>query len=65
MTPEAYRQRDVAWDGFVMSTGPKNKLPINQGDRVMVNRYSVVTVPALEEMWLAKPEDLLALITEE
>jgi co-chaperonin GroES (HSP10) len=62
VTPEAYRQRDVAWDGLIKSIGPKNKLPVVEGQRVLVNRYNATIVDAVPEMWLAKPEDIIAIL---
>lgn len=64
VTPEAYRQRDVSWDGIVKHG--TSKLPeVREGNRVLVNRYNMVVIEREGmELWVAKPEDILAILEE-
>ena len=70
VTPEQYRQRNVTWDGTVreLGTPPVTRKGIivpwefSIGQRVLVNRYSVRIVEGDKEMWLSKPEDIVAVI---
>ena len=73
VTPEQYRQRDVVWDGVVVAIGapqPNRKgyifgPDVLPGERVLVNRYNaaVHTING-KEMWLVKPEDIIAILEE-
>lgn len=70
VTPEQYRQRDVVWDGIVRQlgsppvtrTGVEVPWEVSVGQRVLVNRYSVRIIEGDPEMWLAKLEDIVAII---
>jgi co-chaperonin GroES (HSP10) len=65
VTPEAYRQRDVVWRGIVISKGSKVPSDIEVGHEVFVNRYSVVVVDKDGEKWVARTNDILAIINGE
>jgi chaperonin GroES len=73
LTPEAYRQRDVSHDGVVIALGSLGltrkgvEIPfeVEVGQRVFVNRYSVVILDVTPERWMARPEDILAIIEDQ
>jgi chaperonin GroES len=74
VTPEQYRQRDVAWDGVVVAFGSERRTKKGAyityeceiGQRVLVNRYNaVVHEIGGREMWLVKPEDIIAILEDE
>ena len=74
VTPEQYRTRDITWDGLVVALGSGDRtrkgvhvpFEVAVGNRVMVNRYNVA-VHHIDgkEMWLAKPGDIVAIVSDD
>ncbi len=60
--PERAREAAPA-EAMVVALGPKNKLPIKVGDRVLTSRYEGTKVVSGTRMYrLLMPEDLLCVI---